>query len=462
MTTTAWERAKEIVAAEYGQLDRPRFYRLAAAIARRLAGGTTLAKSQPMRLVIDDGRLVLKSFVKEHQRIDPRTGKVETVGPYSDKRGAKPRLTIGRARGRAQASPAAAGGGAAADYRYATLHTGGPDSPGHAIRLERHPERPGVWRPHSDDMKRAQQALSSDNAEKSPAARGANDGKTCPPDCSPVPVDELCKKYGGCNDLAPVGAEKGPGLTGVSVVKAPVPKNVEALRRDVAAARQKIADILGDVGDTEDPKFANHAGSVAELLEDAQAAEPLLRSVVGASAQAAGGDANFGPGGKFALKSPESLQRKVRDRTEARQQGEADVVKGISDAVRGSVLVDTPEQLKKASEAIRAAVEKAGGKIFVDNKFKTPHEFGYGAVHADLLLPAGDSGRMIRAEVQLHLKAVNDGTMQSVKESSHKFYELIRGDAKTVWRDAAACTGASLLAYMSAYAPIVGAATGGA
>lgn len=461
MTTTAWERAKEIVAAEYGQLERPRFYRIAAAIARRLAGGTTLAKSQPMRLVIDDGRLVLKSFVKEHQRIDKRTGKVETVGPYTDKRVARTKLTLGRRRGAPQPQGGVGGDNDAPGYRYATLHTAGPDSPGHAIRLERNPERPGAWRPHADDMKRAQQAIRGDGAP-APAQAKSSPGKTCPPDCSPVPVDELCKKYGGCNDLAPVGAEKGPGLTGVSVVKAPVPKNVEALRRDVAAARQKIADILGDVGDTEDPKFANHAGSVAELLEDAQAAEPLLRSVVGASAQAAGGDANFGPGGKFALKSPESLQRKVRDRTEARQQGESDVVKGISDAVRGSVLVDTPEQLKKASEAIRAAVEKAGGKIFVDNKFKTPHEFGYGAVHADLLLPAGDSGRMIRAEVQLHLKAVNDGTMQSVKESSHKFYELIRGDAKTVWRDAAACTGASLLAYMSAYAPIVGAATGGA
>lgn len=456
--TTALERAKAIVTREYGLIEGPRFYRLVSAIARQLDSGAAFAKARPLRLLLNGGRLVIKSLVKEHQRIDPRTGKVETVGPYTDKRIARAKLTLGRRRGAKQNTPAAAKRGGDGGHRFATIHTAGPDSPGHTVRLTPHPEKSGTWSPHPDDMPQVRRALGASAAAQRPTAKRA---KTCPPDCTPAPIDELCKKYGGCNQFAPVGAEKGSGST-LNVVKAPVPKNLEALRRDVVAARQKIADILGDVGDTEDPKFANHAESADEVLQDAQAAEPLLRSVVGASAQAAGGEANFGPGGKFALKSPESLQRKVRERIETRQQGEAAVVKGISDAVRGSVLVDTHEQLKKASEAIRAAVEKAGGKIFVDNKFKTPHEFGYGAVHADLLLPAGDSGRMIRAEVQLHLRAVNDGTMQSVKESSHKFYELLRGDAKTVWRDAAACTGASLLAYMSAYAPIIGGATGGA
>lgn len=457
--TTSLDTAKAIVAREYGLIEGPRFHRLVTAIARQLDHGADLAKARAPRLVINGGRLVIKSLVKEHQRIDPRTGKVETVGPYTDKRVARAKLTLGRRRGARQNPPPSSKQGGDGGHRYATIHTAGPDSPGHTIRLSPNAGKPGTWSPHPDDMPKVRRALTASPNPKG-AAHAAN-GKTCPPDCTPAPIDELCKKYGGCNQFAPVGAEKGAG-SAVNVVKAPVAKDLEALRRDVVAARQKIADILGDIGDTEDPKFANHAASADELLQDAQAAEPILRSVVGASARVAGGEANFGPGGKFALKSPESLQRKVRERIETRQQGEAVVVKGISDAVRGSVLVDTPEQLKKASEAIRAAVEKAGGKIFVDNKFKTPHEFGYGAVHADLLLPAGDSGRMIRAEVQLHLRAVNDGTMQSVKESSHKFYELLRGDAKTVWRDAAACTGASLLAYMSAYSPIIGGASGGA
>ncbi len=47
------------------------------------------------------------------------------------------------------------------EHRYATLHTDGPDSPGHAVRLVRHAEKPGSWRVHPEDRKRAMAALRS-------------------------------------------------------------------------------------------------------------------------------------------------------------------------------------------------------------------------------------------------------------------------------------------------------------
>mgnify|MGYP005867657491 CR=1 FL=1 len=40
-------------------------------------------------------------------------------------------------------------------HRYVTVHTGGPDSPGHTVRMVPHPERPGEWTVHEADREQA-------------------------------------------------------------------------------------------------------------------------------------------------------------------------------------------------------------------------------------------------------------------------------------------------------------------
>lgn len=317
-------------------------------------------------------------------------------------------------------------------HRFATIHTGGPETPGHAVRITPHPSRPGVWQVHPNDREKAQQATGRPTVST--------------PKQQPVRAmtpQELCPKVAGCEEDAELGVH--------------VPKNPERVRGMLMKARAAVASKLKGIGDQgEPPAFRNTAQSTKEILEDAQKAEPLLRQLVQASAQAGTGDANVGPGGKFALKSPESLGRKVTDRVKARGLDEKDIVSEISDAVRGSVLVDTPEQLKAAADAIRKRTEAAGGKIYIDNKWEQDVPGGYAGVHADLLLPVGNTGRFIRSEVQLHLKSVNDGTMEAVKEKSHALYERTRAHGVSEHARSRAL-GASMLMFLSAMQPFMGA-----
>ncbi len=196
-----------------------------------------------------------------------------------------------------------------------------------------------------------------------------------------------------------------------------VPDDPELLRRVHEALRQAVQSRIGevDVGDPDEvDKWKNTATSVEELHRDAEKTEPLLRSVVDGAAAEAGGEPNYGPGNKHAVKELKSLDDKVN-------------VKGkrlnrISDAVRGTIIVDQPEDIRPAVAALKKRVEAAGGKLVVDNKFAKPHKAGYGAVHADMLLPTKDGG-FIRSEVQLHLRGLHDGTAESVKEQSHALYK---------------------------------------
>jgi len=88
--------------------------------------------------------------------------------------------------------------------------------------------------------------------------------------------------------------------------------------------------------------------------------------------------------------------------------GHTDAVQMVSDAVRESIIVDRPEQIAPAAAAVRTEIEAGGGQIVFDNKFERRNKFGYGAVHGDALLRS-PLGAQIRAEIQIHLRAINDG-----------------------------------------------------
>lgn len=108
-------------------------------------------------------RLVLKAHIKAFTRTNPKTGQTIQVREHNDKRTAA-RPTMGAAR-----QPAAAPAPPAPRYpapqqqspqhRYATIHTGGPDSPGHAVRLQPHPQKAGVWQLHPDDKERVRHLM---------------------------------------------------------------------------------------------------------------------------------------------------------------------------------------------------------------------------------------------------------------------------------------------------------------
>lgn len=144
------------------------------------------------------------------------------------------------------------------------------------------------------------------------------------------------------------------------------------------------------------------------------AAQPEPGSVSNENATAAGGEASYG----FAVKPKDPLERKISLLT---SMGHTDAVKMVGDAVRGSIVVDRREHIAPAAAALRSQIEANGGRIVFDNKFEHPNKFGYVAVHGDGLLKA-PLGAQIRAEFQIHLRAINDGTPNSVKETARQIY----------------------------------------
>jgi hypothetical protein len=197
-------------------------------------------------------------------------------------------------------------------------------------------------------------------------------------------------------------------------------------KQEVAEARNALAARIGLVHGNAEPKesrtWKNTATSVDALAEDAKKAEPTLKSIIADAAEASGGEPNYGPGNAHALKAKDGLRDKVEKRGKP--------LATISDAVRGTIIVDSPEELGRASEVLTAAVEKAGGKIVYDNKFTYQNPAGYAGLHADVFLPTGDGG-MVRSEIQLHLRDINNGKMlnedpNNPKEKAHALYELSR------------------------------------
>ncbi|GEM_PF-1537335 len=45
------------------------------------------------------------------------------------------------------------------DQKYVTVHTGDHTTPGHAVRMQKHPEKPGVWQVHPEDRDKVKDAL---------------------------------------------------------------------------------------------------------------------------------------------------------------------------------------------------------------------------------------------------------------------------------------------------------------
>ena len=217
----------------------------------------------------------------------------------------------------------------------------------------------------------------------------------------------------------PVSAHLDEELSALAGQPVLVPDNPGQLAQIHAATRAAIQSKIGEVN-VGDPDavdgWQNSATTVAQLHRDAKASEGLLRSVVTSAAAESGGQANFGPGGRHAVKELASLDNKVNVKGKRLEK--------ISDAVRGTVIVERPEDIKPAVAALKKQVEAAGGQLVVDNKFAKPNKAGYGAVHADMLLPTKDGGT-IRSEVQIHLEGLHDGTEGSLKEQSHAIYKPI-------------------------------------
>lgn len=96
------------------------------------------------------GRLVLKARIEQSSPTSAESEKAPPGGSRAGRSARRARLVLRRT---AKGSPG--------QHRLATLHTAGPESPGHTFRLQPHPKELGRWQIHGDDRARIKRAMKS-------------------------------------------------------------------------------------------------------------------------------------------------------------------------------------------------------------------------------------------------------------------------------------------------------------
>ena len=224
-------------------------------------------------------------------------------------------------------------------------------------------------------------------------------------------------------------------------MKIMVPKDPERVKKAWGELKNQVRDKIGKVaqGNWEDTlKWRNDSvKSSDEMFNYAKASEKQFQDLVAEIAKPVKGEPNFGPDlngdgvGDFTVKGKGSLERKVKKRMEEFGASEEEILQtAIQDGIRGTIVVETPEQLGNMVRAAAAKFEKEGIEFFVENKFTAEKNYsGYVAVDSLIKMPAPDyekTGNTITAELQFHCRAFNNGTDKTPKEQAHKLYEMTR------------------------------------
>ncbi|MBH1988976.1 MAG: hypothetical protein I8H75_05285 [Myxococcaceae bacterium] len=206
-----------------------------------------------------------------------------------------------------------------------------------------------------------------------------------------------------------------------------VPANIELIYTQWSGNRSDIQILLGTVSPTLDSfseaAFWKNSASYNTASDLFSAAErnvneftTMFRNI---SSQVPGAQVSFGPGDQFAMKSLNSLEDKIQRMTDA---GRTNPVQWVSDALRGTIIVNTPTQM---AQVVSLLNKNFPGKIIFSNKFnEAPYKTGYVGVHGGILYQNADDS--ILAEMQVHFSNVMDGGMDCPKEYAHGMYEKTR------------------------------------
>lgn len=192
---------------------------------------------------------------------------------------------------------------------------------------------------------------------------------------------------------------------------------IRSAARKISRFQESYKAKYGDMSKTSGEAVKNSARNAEELHSNAVAIEQDFRDVMHGAADAAGGEAYFGPrnpktGGDFAIKDYDSLSDKISRRGKP--------VDDISDAIRGTVIVPDVRDLKSAVDTVVSDVESRGGKIVkIDDKYANPAVDGYVGIHVDAAFNTPGGGTIL-AEIQVH-----DHNF-TYKEQSHVLYEQNR------------------------------------
>ena len=241
-------------------------------------------------------------------------------------------------------------------------------------------------------------------------------------------------EVGGSTSRATVAllsyANKFGGATVDLRIGAPVPRNPEAVTQALLKRCKQLEQVIGlpkHMG--VDVMPPNSANSINELVKDSADIAPVFLSILNKAKQITGGTIWAGKDNEFLIKTEESLTRKVTKLQKDFGTDESTVIKNIGDSVRATLIVDSASEMGMAVKKIQTLVESHGGLVDVDNKFvkknTIPPEMAYVGVHIAARIKS-DSGKHVNTEIQVHLRSVNDGSLSSPKEESHRVYSKVR------------------------------------
>lgn len=213
-----------------------------------------------------------------------------------------------------------------------------------------------------------------------------------------------------------------------------IPTNETDVHEQWYQLKEIVRNAIGDItpkGNAKNAMWQNSATTVDQLYKDASTFVGYFQNDIMKAVEAmvpGTSDTGF----QYVQKNKSSIQAKVnRDTTDRRRSriqyaGQPDPIRLIGDALRGTLVVDTLEQHRDVISNLTELIESQGNSIVYKNVYELDYDSGYVGIHAKLLLKNQTTKRSILAEVQIHFRSLNDGTLQCPKEYNHAAYEVER------------------------------------
>lgn len=210
-------------------------------------------------------------------------------------------------------------------------------------------------------------------------------------------------------------------------ITAYIPDDVLAVDSYWTSSRALIASQITGVEPIGISSRLNNVSSIVALNDLSNEAAPAyIAFVEGVVAGIPSARYSFGPNNSAVTKSLGSLQRKVWQKMEVRDQTEEYVVQRIGDSLRGSIYVQDPREFASVIQRIKANLP-GDSSIMFENFFEGKvSSAGYIAVHGAVDFDGGPQLGIILAELQVHLQSVYDGSQDSPKEDAHFIYQVLR------------------------------------
>lgn len=235
-----------------------------------------------------------------------------------------------------------------------------------------------------------------------------------------------------------------------------IPVDAALTEKEWKNAKDRIARAIGPIPNLSNQQtvqfWKNSAKDVDELFQDASAQAPSYKNDFQYIAALTGTTIYFGPDDRNIVKERDSLADKVKRDANSLGISEQEALAKISDALRGTLIVDDFFQISSViAEIIRYVDYKDGQVVFKNLWAEERKQDGYVGIHAKILLPmatenSAEEPHNIIAEMQIHFRSIVDGTEGSAKEREHTIYESIRHENY----DPSTLSAASRLLYLTA------------